>query len=500
MSIKDLVITDQNVQSVYVQSQPDRLTGTAQQNKAVFDALPQLIIQRFNLLLEALAGTGAAGEIPVGPIEGVTAENVQQALSAIQQNLTAYIDKIKSAVGASEVGVSPISGLEASNVQAALQALRTIQSAINQNVQTIMSEKGAEKVGVTAISGMTAQNVQQALAELRKAIDNIVSGIIPGGSITPDMIAGPIPPEKGGTGATTAQAALAKLGAGVRPSLVDNGIFVGENLPINQDGKTSWTAYQRTVDRWFKEQSGTCSLDVDGFHVSASACVTQTIPDYSFLLGKAITVSILLSDGRYASVTGMCPTASGTDFNILASIEKLRYGIQIFTEYSYYQIGRIDNLENDADVIVVGVKTEEGPNQTLYYVGDDGKGHLLPQNDADYATQLLKCQQYYWDYGPESGGALIVLACTIAGNGKEFNFLIPTSTKMYTPIHFAFESLTVSDLEGNYYAFSKDDFSVMSINSGSSGVAVRFRVTANTGLADGFGVFFGSGLFLEGGA
>ena len=114
MSIKDLTITDQNVQSVYVQSQPDRLTGTAQQNKAVFDALPQLIIQRFNLLLDALAGTGAAGEIPVGPIEGVTAENMQQALSAIQQNLTTYIDKIKSAVDASEVGVSPISGLEAS--------------------------------------------------------------------------------------------------------------------------------------------------------------------------------------------------------------------------------------------------------------------------------------------------------------------------------------------------------------------------------------------------
>ena len=189
MSIKDLTITDQNVQNTYVQSQPDRLTGTAQQNKAVFDALPQLIIQRFNLLLEALAGTGAAGEIPIGPIEGVTAENVQQALEAIQQNLTAYINKIKAATGAAEVGISAISGLEADNVQVALQALRTIQSAINQNVQTIMSEKGAEKVGVSAISGMTAQNVQQALAELRKAIENIVSGIIPGGSITADMIA-----------------------------------------------------------------------------------------------------------------------------------------------------------------------------------------------------------------------------------------------------------------------------------------------------------------------
>ncbi|HIY53059.1 MAG TPA: hypothetical protein H9832_03805, partial [Candidatus Agathobaculum merdavium] len=188
MSIKDLTITDQNVQSTYVQSQPDRLTGTAQQNKAVFDAFPQLIRQRFNALLEALAGAGAAGEIPVGPIEGVTAENVQQALAAIQQNLTAYINKIKAATGASEVGVSAISGLEADNVQVALQALRTIQSAINQNVQTIMSEKGAAAVGVSTISGMQAQNVQKALEELRKAIDDSVSGIIPGGSITADMI------------------------------------------------------------------------------------------------------------------------------------------------------------------------------------------------------------------------------------------------------------------------------------------------------------------------
>lgn len=189
MSIKDLTITDQNVQSTYVQSQPDRLTGTAQQNKAVFDAFPQLIRQRFNALLEALAGTGAAGEIPVGPIEGVTAENVQQALAAIQQNLTAYINKLKATTGAAEVGVSTISGISAGNVQKALEGLRAIQITMDSNIQKIMSENGAEAVGVNKISGMQAQNVQKALEELRKAIDDSVSGIIPGGSITADMLA-----------------------------------------------------------------------------------------------------------------------------------------------------------------------------------------------------------------------------------------------------------------------------------------------------------------------
>ena len=46
----------------------------------------------------------------------------------------------------------------------------------------------------------------------------------------------------------TPQLALANLGAGVRPNLLDNAYFVGggsqqggEQLPINQTGATSWT-------------------------------------------------------------------------------------------------------------------------------------------------------------------------------------------------------------------------------------------------------------------
>ena len=365
MSIKDLTITDQNVQSVYVQSQPDRLTGTAQQNKAVFDALPQLIIQRFNLLLEALAGTGAAGEIPIGPIEGVTAENVQQALEAIQKNLTAYINKIKSAVGASEVGVSPIGGLEADNVQAALQALRTIQSAINQNVQTIMSEKGAEKVGVTAISGMTAQNVQQALAELRKAIDNIVSGIIPGGSITPDMIAGPIPPEKGGTGEKTTQAALAALGAGVRPNLLDNAYFVGGGagwgvFPVNQRGVTGTISTPGYfIDRW-KLISGTVQITAAGLVINGT--IAQILPAS---IGSVYTATALTTTGLVTC--------------------------------QYDDTSRTFTITGTGQTFIFA-KLEKGTAQTLAYQDADGAWRLLPQPESDYAAQLLKCQQYYIEY------------------------------------------------------------------------------------------------------
>ncbi len=146
MSFLDLKISESAIQSTGVQSQPDTLTGSAADNKKVFDALPTLIIRQFNLLLEALGGTGAASEVPIEPIYGMTAKNVQQALAEISKNLADYIAKIKGTGGAAEVGVS-------------------------------------------AISGMSVSNTQQALAELKRLIDNLVIGALPPGSVTADMIA-----------------------------------------------------------------------------------------------------------------------------------------------------------------------------------------------------------------------------------------------------------------------------------------------------------------------
>ena len=56
------------------------------------------------------------------------------------------------------------------------------------------------------------------------------------------------------------QTALANLGAGVRPNLLDNAYFAGPwQLPINQLGDTSWTgsaSYVDLFDRWLGFHSG----------------------------------------------------------------------------------------------------------------------------------------------------------------------------------------------------------------------------------------------------
>ena len=56
MAIADNKITTAEVNQYHVQGVPgDKLTGTVQENKAVFDALPELLVNRHNGLTDAVA-------------------------------------------------------------------------------------------------------------------------------------------------------------------------------------------------------------------------------------------------------------------------------------------------------------------------------------------------------------------------------------------------------------------------------------------------------------
>lgn len=396
MSIKDLTITDQTVQGIYVQSQPDRLTGTAQQNKAVFDAYPALIKQRFNELIALLTDAGAAGEIPVGPIEGVTAENVQQALAAIKQNLTAYINKLKATTGAAEVGVS-------------------------------------------TIRGMQAQNVQKALEELRKAIDDSVSGIIPGGSITEDMLAGPIPPEKGGTGAVNSQNALAALGAGVRPNLLRNACFVGGGsqqgggqFPINQRGKLSYTGAEYGIDGW-KGMFGSEKVTLESNNLSLTFSNNQGIQQIfdagiiNEIKGKIVTQSILwkLSSGSFASA-GLYVDEQAILPPSLSTVGDKWVLTEITTQISDNITSAHFDISGDGNIKVAAAKVEIGSSQSLAYQNTSGEWKMLPQSEG-YQIQLADCKRLLL-MGPMYGPCIFY-------NGFGAGFMIPTPVKFRnTPV------------------------------------------------------------------
>ena len=86
MSIQEQKITEAAVAESGVQSQPDKLTGTAAQNKKVFDNLVTAVVrEKFNALLDELTGAAAAAQLGITTIPGFSAGNVQTALEQIVQ-------------------------------------------------------------------------------------------------------------------------------------------------------------------------------------------------------------------------------------------------------------------------------------------------------------------------------------------------------------------------------------------------------------------------------
>ena len=88
MSFIEKKITDAQIASTGVQRQPNKLTGTAAQNKQVFDALvTQVVKTALNGLIDELTGANAASQLGIDTISGITAENIQGALEEIMENI-----------------------------------------------------------------------------------------------------------------------------------------------------------------------------------------------------------------------------------------------------------------------------------------------------------------------------------------------------------------------------------------------------------------------------
>ena len=84
MSLSDNKITAAMIAAYGVQSQPNKLTGSALQNKQAFDKLVEKVVaEKLNGLIDALAAPGAAGELGVGALSGLDASTVQEAFEAI---------------------------------------------------------------------------------------------------------------------------------------------------------------------------------------------------------------------------------------------------------------------------------------------------------------------------------------------------------------------------------------------------------------------------------
>ena len=206
-------------------------------------------------------------------------------------------------------------------------------------------------------------------------------------------------------GATTPQAALANLGAGVRPSKIINGAF-----QINQRGQDSYTGtWSYCFDGWVLASNTTATRNSNGDIIisntsdSLKGYILQRIENPIF--DTESTFSLLTTDGLFWT-TGNMDSISHNAFS-----EETPFG-NITVEYDSDNRQYVAVTLNEGQSITLPAskgdvaKFEDGNTQTLAYQDEDGTWQLLPQPESDYATQLAKCQRYAL-LGPLAGYPIV---------------------------------------------------------------------------------------------
>lgn len=257
----------------------------------------------------------------------------------------------------------------------------------------------------------------------------------------------------------TPQAALANLGAGVRPNIGDNCCFIGGGtagkLPVNQrgaiSGSTSADSY--FIDRWqLQANLGNISyeLDTDGlsFTTSKGNQGIKQILGTALETGKTYTSSVLTADGELLTKT----FAYGS-VDIVDSYED--GGVWSFAIIKANDLFVWHPLIEYAGVNTVKpayVKLEEGSTQTLAYQDEAGAWQLLPQPESDYATQLAKCQRYQLELISKNDPQY---ACV--GNGIGRTSGIPgIECPIFIPTPITLRTRPVVTFNGNFYLQSGD--------------------------------------------
>lgn len=191
----------------------------------------------------------------------------------------------------------------------------------------------------------------------------------------------------------TPQQALANLGAGVRPNLLDN-----PGLAVNQRGLSQYTGAVQTVDRWMSADPASWEKVPGGWKITQGTENGFAIcQKKEKIAAGTYTISVIVSEvtGTWGLLIqgqqeGNLMITEPGFYSATVTVDESDASPYLFVLYSE-QVGDTIMLPSDVGDIA---KVEEGEGQTLAYQDEDGNWHLLPQPDADYRAQLRKCQRF----------------------------------------------------------------------------------------------------------
>lgn len=159
--------------------------------------------------------------------------------------------------------------------------------------------------------------------------------------------------------------------AASNPNLLDNWYFAD---PVNQRGKTEYVGAGYTIDRWaLRSADESITIESDGIVINAGYGFTQLIENESKIIGKTVTFSALMADGRFDSAT-------------INQLETAWFGMSVIA--SRYIVGSgLMIIGNDK---LLAVKLELGSVQTLAHQDANGNW-VLNDPPPDKGMELMKC-------------------------------------------------------------------------------------------------------------
>ena len=427
MALSDYKITQEETAANGVVSAPDVLTGTAQENKAVFDKLiNQTVMVKHNGLIDELSTSGA-GDTGITDIPGLVAETVQEALEEINANVGEIIDP-NNPETAGKIGITQFEGVAASTVQGALE---TIQG--NLNTETaILDNKidalSASDIANDPIAGLSAENVQEALEEIKSDADAIVT---PSNSGTAGRI-GSMPFQ--GVEAANVQDALEEIQQNLDAavSAIQQDVPQAEEVPVTPfPGVTSdnvQDALEELNEKVEDIQSGVIPPGSITSDMIQDGAITPDKLASGAGGGSVLTITFANGfQGANYTLTGGGQTFTGTVGNSLKAVYGLlatntEYTLELTQggneyEFTITTLGYYKDLELSAAVVVSAVPTQSG---TLTYTGtaqsptwtgyDPNKlsmtGDTSKVNAGNYTTTFTpKPGCVWWDGTAESKNA-----------------------------------------------------------------------------------------------
>lgn len=221
------------------------------------------------------------------------------------------------------------------------------------------------------------------------------------------------------------------------PNLLDNPWFT-----VNQRGITSFTDVGGgySVDRWMHDSDATGSI--------SNGVYTCNVPTYQQweddrlvpLLGKVVTLSWLLSDGTIGSETKTLPSTLTSSFVWPFTNS---YVVMALHSSNQSQVARISS-----DISIKAVKLELGTVSTL-----------AQDTAPNYATELLKCQRYF--YRMNTGGGIfqrIGIARASTATAVEPQVKLPTTMRK-NPSVTVVGNITAFNIIGNGSAVAASSYS-----------------------------------------